>query len=255
MDKEIRLDGKCTARSRYTIDRRLSKFFNLIEVQGSMILDLGCNQGIYSEELSSLAKYVVGIEPDYHAIFIAANNKTLSNQSYINARAEDIPIKNNSFDVVFLNEVIEHIPNQEKALNEIYRILKSKGILYISAPNRLYPFETHKYKLGQMNIPKYIPFIPWLPLFISRKIFVFSARNYFPWELKKLVENFGFKFKKRDFYFQSFDDLLEKSKRVPSGVTFIKLLRKCFLILENILIVKWFSVSQILVFEKQETLR
>ena len=43
-------------------------------------------------------------------------------------------IKNNSFDMVVCTEVLEHTTNPFNAVIEIYRILKPKGIVYVTTP-------------------------------------------------------------------------------------------------------------------------
>jgi SAM-dependent methyltransferase len=47
---------------------------------------------------------------------------------------EAIPVPNASFDVVLCTEVLEHVPEPIKAVNEMSRILRSGGRLYLSAP-------------------------------------------------------------------------------------------------------------------------
>jgi len=56
----------------------------------------------------------------------------------------DLPFDNNSFDVVLCNHVLEHIPNDTKAMQELYRVLKPKGFGIFQIPqdlNREYTFE------------------------------------------------------------------------------------------------------------------
>jgi SAM-dependent methyltransferase len=49
----------------------------------------------------------------------------------------------NEWDYAMLNEVLEHVADDSKVLDEVYRILKPGGILFIFSPNRWFPFETH----------------------------------------------------------------------------------------------------------------
>jgi SAM-dependent methyltransferase len=51
------------------------------------------------------------------------------------ADATDYPSNDNSFDIVFFNHVLEHIPNDIGALSEVYRILKPGGLLILGVPN------------------------------------------------------------------------------------------------------------------------
>jgi SAM-dependent methyltransferase len=56
----------------------------------------------------------------------------------------DLPFEDNSFDVILCNHVLEHIPDDTKALNEIYRILKPNGWAILQIPqdyNRQETFE------------------------------------------------------------------------------------------------------------------
>ncbi|CAM1348586.1 class I SAM-dependent methyltransferase [Tenacibaculum insulae] len=49
----------------------------------------------------------------------------------------DLPFKDNEFDVVFCNHVLEHIPNDTKAMQELYRVLKPGGFGIFQIPQDL----------------------------------------------------------------------------------------------------------------------
>lgn len=49
---------------------------------------------------------------------------------------QKLPFKNNSFNVVTMLEVLEHVPSERKAISEVFRTLKPKGILIITSPHR-----------------------------------------------------------------------------------------------------------------------
>jgi SAM-dependent methyltransferase len=53
----------------------------------------------------------------------------------LHTNTEKLPYKNYSFDIVILNEVLEHLKNPTKTLNEVKRILKNRGTLVITTPN------------------------------------------------------------------------------------------------------------------------
>lgn len=48
-----------------------------------------------------------------------------------------LPFKDNSFDVVFCNHVLEHIIDDKKAMQELYRVLKPKGMAILQIPQDL----------------------------------------------------------------------------------------------------------------------
>src|SRR5699024_2720458 len=49
----------------------------------------------------------------------------------------DLPFQNQSFDVIFCNHVLEHIPDDTKAMQELFRILKPGGMAILQIPQDL----------------------------------------------------------------------------------------------------------------------
>ncbi len=54
----------------------------------------------------------------------------------------NLPFMDNEFDVIFCNHVLEHIPNDTKAMQELYRVLKPKGMAILQIPQDLSRAET-----------------------------------------------------------------------------------------------------------------
>lgn len=46
----------------------------------------------------------------------------------------NIPFEDNSVDIIIVNHVLEHIPDDKKALSEIYRVLAKEGVAFVSVP-------------------------------------------------------------------------------------------------------------------------
>ncbi len=49
----------------------------------------------------------------------------------------DLPFQNNAFDIIFCNHVLEHIPDDTKAMQELFRILKPGGMAILQIPQDL----------------------------------------------------------------------------------------------------------------------
>ena len=65
------------------------------------------------------------------------------------ADAYELPFSNDSLDLVYMVAVLQEIPDKRRALNEVYRVLKSNGILSVSEflPDPDYPFRNTTKKM------------------------------------------------------------------------------------------------------------
>ncbi len=102
------------------------------------IFECGCGSGY----LSSLIKkqspdiFISGCDISEKALERA---KTILNRTYpLNLDKENIPESNESFDIVVCSEVLEHLYDPAHCLDELTRILKKSGVLYITVPNLVY---------------------------------------------------------------------------------------------------------------------
>ena len=102
------------------------------------ILDVGCGIGYYSFEL--VAKFncqVEGIDIDKEDIEIANEIRDLTECGDVNFKVQSVlklDFPDNVFDKIILSEVLEHIRNDRKALEEVHRVLKPNGYLVITVP-------------------------------------------------------------------------------------------------------------------------
>ena len=79
------------------------------------------------------------------------------------APGEALPYPDDHFDLVFSNEVIEHVDDDRRTMAEIVRVTRPGGHIVIFAPNRLFPFETHGAYVGGRYRFGNIPLVNWLP--------------------------------------------------------------------------------------------
>ena len=105
-----------------------------------MILDLGSGNGQNSLKTAKIANEVVGIEIDENLIKISqrtAKQKQLKNVRFIKGDLEKkIPFKDETFSKVIFLDVLEHLHNRKQILNEIRRVLKPRGLVFIGVPNK-----------------------------------------------------------------------------------------------------------------------
>ena len=157
-DKAIRL-GHPSYVWRFGQERRLNLIRKYVPLEGKRILDIGCGLGVYVRRLREFSDAVYGVDVDEEKI--VEGSKTLPNLRA--APAEWLPFPDDSFDVVLLNEVLEHVQDDRRAVLEAYRVLAPAGRMVIFVPNRLYPFETHGCYVGKRYIFGNIPLVNYLP--------------------------------------------------------------------------------------------
>lgn len=96
-------------------------------------LDLGCGDGAH---LSWLRGYVDQLyASDYNLLRLPGARSLNEAACVFMADVTDYPVRDDFFDLIYFNHVIEHIPNDTAALAEAYRILKPGGLLVLGTPN------------------------------------------------------------------------------------------------------------------------
>ena len=96
------------------------------------LLDIGCGYGFFLREMQSRGWKVEGIE------ISQAGRRYLRNRWDIHVHSaplEDLSLRENSFDVVTLFYVIEHVPHPVSLLTEVKRVLKPDGFALLRWPH------------------------------------------------------------------------------------------------------------------------
>ena len=133
------------------------------------VLDLGSGYGGTSIALSRQCRSVLGVEPArflYEKAVEALLEQPHGDVSFRNGGVEEL-VERDAFDLVVLDNVYEHLPNQLQALSLIHEALRPGGVLYLLTPNKLWPIEAH-YRL---------PGLAWLPLSLADRYLRFSGRG------------------------------------------------------------------------------
>ena len=111
------------------------------------ILDAGCGEGNISLFLSQQdpSVAVTGIDISEKSINISQTrlkkirNRVKKNIKFIKTEIEKYKTEGDSFDLILLTEVIEHVYNDEIVIKKLYSLLGKEGVLFLSTPSKNAP--------------------------------------------------------------------------------------------------------------------
>jgi SAM-dependent methyltransferase len=176
-------------------------------IQGKF-LENGCGIGLYLEHLIPLGCEVVGLEFDFQR---AVEAKTKADH-ITGAAGEFLPFPEGSFDLILSNEVIEHVKDDRKAVQEMIRTLRPEGRMILFCPNRWYPFETHGiYRRGTYLFGNKL-FVNYLPVPLRNRLAP-HVRVYSRKDLAKLFQGLPVKFIQRTVIFGGYDNIIARFPR------------------------------------------
>lgn len=113
----------------------LIETFNL---NNKKILELGCGAAAMTKKIATngFGREVIACDIDEIQYKKNIENIKMDNIEFILCPAQDLPIEDNSIDMIFMFKSFHHIPKEymQKALDEIKRVLKPNALVYISEP-------------------------------------------------------------------------------------------------------------------------
>ena len=118
---------------------RLDYIQQHMSIKNSTILDIGCGGGILAEELTDKGAKVTGLDASKKTIQIAKSHAKEKNHSinYLNISLEDhIKKIDHKYDAIVCFELIEHVPDQLKLIQDISSICRQGGKVFLSTINR-----------------------------------------------------------------------------------------------------------------------
>jgi SAM-dependent methyltransferase len=178
------------------------------------ILDNGCGIGMYLPALGRASGAVYGLEFEPDRVRFAHT----IHPEVIQARGEALPLPDGSFDLVLSHEVLEHVEDDRRAMEQICRILRRPGSpglagrLVLFVPNRGYPFETHgifwrgRYSFGNK------PFVNYLPRRLRDRLAP-HVRTYTTRDLERLIAGLPLHVVKRTIIFGAYDNIIARYPR------------------------------------------
>jgi 2-polyprenyl-3-methyl-5-hydroxy-6-metoxy-1,4-benzoquinol methylase len=142
------------------ISNLFSRNFEIPFVKNGQVLDVGCGNGRYLDGMKKLGWNVKGVEFNASAVAVCK----LSELDVHHGDLISAKLPENTFDVINVSHVIEHVPNPKEFFAELARVLKKNGLLIIKTPN--------SEALGRAWLGT-----NWFPNEVPRHLFLFSIKN------------------------------------------------------------------------------
>ncbi len=117
--------------------KKIKKYVLDNNFKNKVLLDVGTGSGYVAIELAKHGIKVIACDLSPQAIENLEKYKKifgLKNLKLLVCNAENLPIKNASVDYVVSNALLEHLPNEEKAISEWKRVLKKGGRMLVTVP-------------------------------------------------------------------------------------------------------------------------
>jgi ubiquinone/menaquinone biosynthesis C-methylase UbiE len=169
------------------------------KLRDARVLNVGCSAGLIDEALAPSVGSVTGVDIDASAIAKAVSRGLPANVTLLAGDAMALEFADQSFDAVICSQVYEHVPDVERLIGEIHRVLRPGGVCYFAATNRWAVVEMHH---G-------LPFLSWLPTGLADRYMRLAGKGDRYYErhlgygaLRRLVAGFAV----RDFTGQILDD-------------------------------------------------
>lgn len=114
-------------------EKAYKSLLNIIDLEGSKVLDFGCGTGLLTERMSHQAGAIVAIDPSEKMISVL-KGKCLNNVYTINAELTQKIIDENEalssgFDIIVASSALAFVPDYQETLKLLQQLLKKGGIL------------------------------------------------------------------------------------------------------------------------------
>lgn len=160
--------------------QRILRFITSHTQPGSRLIDIGAASGVFAKMASDAGFDAVACDYSEDALSYAEEHYNIAT---IRSPAENIDTPDNSFDIITILHTVEHLPDPQGVLKELYRILRPGGMIFLETPNYLphYLIETRfrfllpVYKWltkGKHGLP-WVPFdhyYHWMPKHLYRAL-------------------------------------------------------------------------------------
>lgn len=133
-------------------------FGPFVSFEGKTVMELGCNRGYLLDSFLRGAKFdAIGAELDTEALEFAKENHG-DKIKFVQTTPDAIPLPDNSVDIIYTIDTVEHLSSPRKMFDECLRVLRPGGMFLVHFSAWLAPYGSH--------LEDIIP-IPWANAFFS----------------------------------------------------------------------------------------
>lgn len=133
------------------------------KVENKDLLEIGSGTGDKLKAFASIAKSIKGVDVEHGS----CSKDMLENITYYDGHT--LPFEDNSFDVIFSSNVLEHIPHINDMEKEFQRVLRKDGVAIHIMPNSIWRFYTMT--VHYLTLPYQVA------IFIMRRLPFFKNNN------------------------------------------------------------------------------
>lgn len=220
-------------------ERRLDVVRQHVPLENRHILDIGCGLGMYTQAFRRYSSAVYGVEVERDRAVQALDRAA----GVAQAVGERLPFPDNTFDLVFNHEVLEHVADDRQVAREMVRVTRPGQYIVTFVPNRLWPWETHGiHWRGQYHFGN-VPLINYLPDILRDRL-AWHVRVYTRRRLRALFQALPARILYHCTVYPGFDNLVHRFPRLGP------LVREISYRLEGWPIANQFGLSHFLVVQK-----
>lgn len=196
--------------------KRINKLNYIYPIKFETGVDFGAGKGAYSLVLSDKVKSLTSFDLNLNNLREIKNHNEGNKINLVVSSGSKACFKAESFEALFAIEVLEHLDDLQAGIKEIKRILKAKGIAYITVPNKYFPLETHHVYLFNRAVDgRFILFLSMFDWIHNR---IGSARRFSIKSISGYFEKEGFEMIGYDYLMPPFDNF-KSGRKIIKPIT------------------------------------
>jgi SAM-dependent methyltransferase len=110
------------------------------DLDGAMVVDVGGGRGYFRDDFHHRGAHYVVVDPDSSEVYFRGRPGPMT----VRGDGMRLPIRDGSVDVCFSSNALEHVPDPEGLAEEMVRVTRPGGLIYLAYTNWLSPNGGHE---------------------------------------------------------------------------------------------------------------